>query len=182
MRISAVLCVVLALASGCGRLGSGGPDAWRKDWVVIANATESNVHKDGYLPFGWHADEIGPNVVNRPYYEGAGHHAGIMVMHPITASEPARLSYSKVIPVDRPWLHVVAGGNVHGDCILACVVDGKEIGRIRLDGQGWTSAVFDLQSYAGQKVDLQLQNIAGGHEPWKFEHCFIDDVGFASMK
>lgn len=175
-----IVCLLISLSSGCMRNSNQG-DSWRKDWDITANATEANVHKDGYIPFGWHTGEIGGDMANRPLFEGTGRHTGILILHPISINEPARIRYKKELPLEARRLMVMASGNVNGDCLLRCMANGRELGEYRLSGAEWTECLFDLSEVSGQSVDLELLNVAGGNENWKFEHCFIDQIRFEAQ-
>lgn len=169
--------LALLLCASCARRQSP-DDSWRNDWDVIANAVESNLNVAGHIPLGWHDGEIDQTVVNRPPYEGRGRHSGIFVLHPISINEPARLLLKKSVPVDRPVLVVTAAGNVNGDCLLRCTIDGRPAGEYRLTGTEWTTCRFDLSGVVGSAAVVELQNVAGGEDTWRFEHCFIDDARF----
>lgn len=170
----------LLFLSGCARVSE---DAWRTEWALTACAADANKGEAGYLPYGWHGGEVGPEMVNRPPYEGRGRHVGIMLMHPISINEPARLQYRGELSALTPVLTVTAAGNVQGDTVLRCLVGEQVAGEAVLDGLAWREVRFDLSPFfmMGQAVPLELQIAAGGAEPWKFEHGFIDRVAFGQQ-
>jgi len=167
--------LAVLMAGGCARVSE---DAWHGDWDITANAVEANVDQAGYLPFGWHEGEIGPEVVNRPPYEGKGSHVGLAVLHPISIREPARLRYRSTIPQASSVLSVTAAGHVLGDTVLRCQVGDQVVGEYVLDGLSWKTFTFDLTSYQHLSAPLELHIAAGGAEPWRFEHGFIDRIEF----
>lgn len=167
----------IAIESGRSKLT---PDAktWQDEWTIIVNAVEGNLHKPGHHPMGWIPGELGPSFVNRPNYEGPGKRTGLLALHPLSRYEPARIRYNGDVSPAAPVLVVEASGNVHGDSLLQCVVNGDKIGEVIIDGSQWTTAEFDLSRFAGTEVVLELRNAAGGTKPWSFEHCYIDKIYF----
>jgi len=156
-----------------------GDDAWYFDWKVIANLTSNEPPKPGRYAHGWHAGELDTSYGIRPPYEGAGKRPGIMILHPLSKDEPAKLSRTVAVSKDRSVLVIEAAGTNAGDCVLKCVVNGKDIGEHVVDGKKWTTAVFDLSEYAGNTpVEIEIWNVAGGSNPWYFETCFIDKISF----
>jgi hypothetical protein len=170
-----------ALVAGCARKAAVtvSDEPWHNEWQIVVNSNEPNLDKPGHHPMGWIPDELPPDrYVNRPFYEGAGKRKGLLALHPLSLKEPARIRFTGAVPLDRPVLTVEASGNVNGDCLLQCVVNGKKIGEYTLDGSKWAVCEFDLSRFVGEPMDIELWNAAGGKEPWHFEHCYIDTIYF----
>ena len=104
---------------------------------------------------------------------------GLLALHPLSEVEPARIRFNGDVSLSAPVLVVEASGNVNGDSLLQCVVNGEKIGEVVIDGSQWTTAEFDLSRFAGQPIVLELWNAAGGTKPWSFEHGYIDNIHFA---
>ncbi len=171
-----LLMIGVFAGSGCRRGVT--VETWKNDWTIVTNDAEKNLSEPGYHSMGWIPGEVGPEFVNHPHDEGRGRRIGLMALHPISVTEPAKILFTGEIPMDAPILVVEASGNVHGDTLLQCVVNGKPIGEFVVDGSAWTTAEFDLSEYIYQPVRLELWNAAGGTKPWHFEHCYIDSISF----
>ncbi|MDD2637298.1 MAG: hypothetical protein PHW82_17560 [Bacteroidales bacterium] len=154
------------------------PEPWTNDWTILTTCGEGGRPSQDFDKT-WSPEEMIPGKYsNRPYYDASDRHLGIMELHPISDKEPAMLRFTGTIPLDRPILVVVAGGNLNGDCVLKCVVNDLPIGEYTLDGSKWTTCTFDLSQYLGKPTTVELWNCAGGKDPWHFEHCYIDQIGF----
>ena len=148
-------------------------DAWKNDWK-----NSSNWGADGRnVVDNWVDGDMKPGAYeNIPPYDAS--RKGIMSFHPFDANTPAVLRYDGIVSARRPILSVQAAGNVRGDCALNCVVDGKQLDSVILDGKAWKTCHFDLTAYAGRKVTIDLQIASGGSAPWFYEHGFIDRIEF----
>jgi hypothetical protein len=156
-----------------------GDDAWYFDWKILANDKSTPPPKPGQYAHGWHAGELDTTYGIRPPYEGAGKRPGIMILHPLSGNEPAKLGRTVAVSADKPVLVVEAAGSNAGDCVLRCVVNGKDVGEYVLDGKKWTSAEFDLSEFVGKMpAEIEVWNVAGGSNNWYFETCFIDKILF----
>ena len=148
-------------------------DAWKDDWKNLSNwgadgRNAINNWVDGDMKSGAYE--------NVPPYDAS--RKGMMSFHPFDANTPAVLRYEGILSALRPILSVQAAGNTRGDCAMVCVVDGKQLDSVILDGKAWKTCNFDLTAYAGRKVTIDLQIASGGSAPWFYEHGFIDQIEF----
>jgi hypothetical protein len=178
----AILLTVLLLAAACAKKTAYEP--WCNDWQILVRDAQTEAGKVSNSYEGaWREGEMTPDKYgNRPYFDYVGAHVGILELHPVSHNEPAKLKYTGSISTQTPVLSVIAGGNIHGDCLLQLYVNGAKTGEYVLNGGSWTQCKFDLSNFAGQGVDLQLWVTPGGEERWKFEHCFIDEISFLESR
>lgn len=155
-------------------------EAWSAEWQLLTNTREPDDAKiDPHLyRHGWFEGELGPDYGNRPADEGAGKHPGLLILHPLWIDHPAKARFRGTITRENPVMRVIAGGSIHGDCVLRCVVDGNALKEYVLDGTKWSNCEFDLSPFAGKSVELELWNVPGGKQEWQFETCYIDRIEF----
>jgi hypothetical protein len=127
---------------------------------------------------GWLAGEVGTEFLNFPHQEENRTRTGLLALHPVSEEEAARIRFNGRPFLDESVLVVEASGNVVGDCVLQCLVNGKPIGQAVLDGSKWTTTEFDLSRFAGEPLKLELWVVPGGENPWAWEHCYIDTISF----
>ncbi len=150
-------------------------DGWRSDWVVAVNATD--------IPLvGWFDGPMGPEHGLRPPFEGGGLHDGLLILHPISPIEPARVRFRGHMPAGKPRLAVEVAGSIHGDFLLECVVNRQKIGEHVVSGRSWQTVRFDLPEYEGREVEIVLTNAAGGEHEWQFETAYIDWIAFEAIE
>ena len=159
-------------------------EKWCDEWqIMVRDALTGNGAVSASYEGAWRPQEMTPDKYgNRPYYEAVGAHIGILEVHPVSPTEPAKMKLKGVVASQTPFLTVLAGGSIHGDCVLQCRVNGERVGEYVLNGLQWTSCVFDLTSIANQAADIQLWICAGGEKLWNYENCFIDSITFASER
>jgi len=154
-------------------------EPWVREWALIQSSGEGGVPATD-IGKAWIPGEVLPGKFgNRPHYDAENPRTGVLGLHPLSTLEPAKLRFVGTRPTENPILVVEAGGNIHGDCLLECRVNGELIGRYVLDGSEWTTCRFDLFQVTSDPVNLEIWNACGGAHPWNFEHCFIDDIYFA---
>ncbi|MFH0953889.1 MAG: protein kinase [Verrucomicrobiota bacterium] len=153
-------------------------EPWRHEWKMVDLALDYNYPRAGLHGSGWHAGSLGPDQENRPAQETPTNRTGLLEMHPLREDWPQKIRYLGKLTSKAPVLVVEASGNVNGDCILECRVNGVAVGRYTLDGSRWTTCTFDLREYADKGAVVELCNVAGGSKPWWFEHCYIDSIHF----
>lgn len=155
-----------------------GYDPWTREWeLVTCWAPGNKTHND--FEESWHEGDMPPGEYdNRPFCEGAGVRTGILELHPVSPRDPARIRYKGKLNRSTPTLVVEAAGNVHGDCLLQCVVNDKVVQQYVLKGTGWTVCEFDLSDFVNKKPVIELWNTGGGAKPWFYEHGYIDKIYF----
>ncbi|HMO51413.1 MAG TPA: hypothetical protein PKE26_09165 [Kiritimatiellia bacterium] len=164
--------------TSCATLNSKKQEPWTTQWALVTTWGEGGVPSSQFDRH-WYAGQMLPGkFVNRPHYDPVHPRSGILELHPITPLEPARLTFIGTVPLSRPILVVEASGNVNGDCILDCRVNGESIGAVVLDGSRWTRSTYDLSEYLGSEAQIELWVVAGGQKKWHFEHGYIDDIYF----
>jgi hypothetical protein len=179
-------CLVSALfiLSACSPSVKNTQEAWCNDWQILVR---DSLNHDGKVSDqyegAWFPGDMTPDKRGvRPYYEAVGSHVGILELHPVSTTEPAKLKYRGSLSPSATVLTVTAGGTLQGDGLLQCWVNGKKIGEYVLDGSRWSKCQFDLSAFTGQDTDLQLRIAAGGKDIWNFENIFIDDISFTSPR
>lgn len=182
MNIKQTGVMLLLLASACAK--SPRYEPWCQEWkILVRDALLGNGMVSDAYEGAWRAGEMTPDRYgNRPYYEAVGAHVGILEMHPVSPTEPAKMKYMGMVTTQQPILTVVAGGSIHGDGLLELHVNGEKLKEYVLDGLHWSTCRFDLTSYAGQSADIQLWVAGGGERPWNYENIFIDDISFKSAR
>lgn len=181
MNIARIGVVAFLLAASCSKVSQPGGEPWCNDWQILVRDAQSGDGKVSASYEGaWHQADMTPDRFgNRPHFEAVGAHVGILELHPVSPTEAAKLKFKGMIFPEAPMLMVVAGGSIHGDCLLQCYANGELVGEYVLNGLRWATCAFDLTAFAGKPVDLQLWNTAGGEDKWHYENCFVDDIGFA---
>ena len=181
VKINRIGFVVLLLAASCGKVPKAGYEPWCNDWQILVRDALSGDGKVSASYEGvWHQGDMTPDKYgNRPHFEAVGAHVGILELHPVSPTESAKLRFKGMLASETPILTVIAGGSIHGDCLLECYANGENVGEYVLNGLQWSTCQFDLSAFAGNSVDLELWDTAGGQNKWLFENCFIDDISFA---
>lgn len=181
MNIRCVGIAALFLATSCGKAPKAGYETWCNDWqILVRDALSGDGKVSASYEGAWHPDDMTPDKPgNRPHFEAIGAHVGILELHPVSPTEPAKLRFKGMVASEAPMLTVIAGGSVHGDCLLQCYANGEKVGEYVLNGLQWSACTFDLSAFAGKPADLQLWNAAGGANAWLYENCYIDDISFA---
>lgn len=174
----------LVLSGACRKGAETLNEPWCREWkILVRDALTGDGKVSNQYEGAWHAGDMTPDRFGmRPHYEAVGAHLGILELHPVSPSEPAKLKYAGQVTPAAPILTVVAGGNIHGDGVLQCRVNGGPVGEYVLDGSRWTTCRFDLSAFASRDADVQLWGVAGGTEPWKYEHLYIDAITFETVQ
>ncbi|MBC7979443.1 MAG: PKD domain-containing protein [Armatimonadetes bacterium] len=155
-------------------------EGWaRYEWQILINENRAKLSPNDHA-HGWFEGELTPDYNNRPLFQGKGKRSGIMILHPESANEPAKIVFRGNLNAEKPVMVVAAAGSVHGDHVLRCVVNGKSKEEHVLDGTVWRVCTFDLSDVVGVDVELELWNVPGGKQPWQFETCYIDQINFVS--
>lgn len=175
---------LLILSSSCSQSPKTTQEAWCNDWqILVRDALTGDGKVSDQYEGAWFPGDMTPDKRGiRPYYEAVGAHVGILELHPVSQTEPAKLKYRGSLSSSFPVLNVTAGGTLQGDGLLQCWVNGRKIGEYILNGSQWSRCQFDLSSFMGQDIDLQLRIAAGGKDIWKYENIFIDDISFVSNR
>jgi hypothetical protein len=170
--------VICLSCVACHPLSGTRGDAWTGEWTLVSSGGEGGRLISDWGS-AWHRGEMIPGKFgNRPNYDAERKRSGILELHPLSGNEPAKIRFKGNLRSDLPVLVVEAGGNIHGDCVLECRLDDRKVGAYVLNGSTWTTCAFDLTGMIHDGADLQVWNVAGGKDPWSFEHCYIDDIRF----
>jgi putative membrane-bound dehydrogenase-like protein len=111
-----------------------------------------------------------------PEYRGR---KNVLVLHPYDRQKPGALVRTLELPKDQPaTVSVWAASHDKGDWELSATANGRSLGkpqRITHDHPDarWTKATFDLAPFAGQKVELRLENHA---TDWSYEFSYWSDL------
>ncbi|HEY1065005.1 MAG TPA: PVC-type heme-binding CxxCH protein [Pirellulales bacterium] len=99
---------------------------------------------------------------------------GVLRTHPVSQQEPTVLRSKVDVPKEgKTTLELSVASHQNGDWKLVVKANGKVIhsGDVGKDivNNGWQDLSIDLTPFAGQSVDLEVQNSANG---WAYEHGF----------
>lgn len=103
---------------------------------------------------------------------------GVLYLHPLTATEPAKIVRSTILKGPSPVLKLGVCGNrdVDGDWLLVVSVDGARLGPERLirGVDGWQDLTCDLSGFStGRPVLICIEAHAND---WRCEYAFFDYV------
>ena len=126
----------------------------------------------------WNLDT--PDFEGTPTKLGDYHgRTNVLVLHPYDRQKPSALVRTLDLPKDKPaTLSVWTASHDKGDWELRATANGQPLGtphRISHDTADarWTKATFDLAKFAGQKVELRLENRA---TDWSYEFSYWSDL------
>ena len=120
---------------------------------------------------GWTVSESGPDM-NPGYYEWLHFRSHVLATHPVSREIPCVLTTSVDVPAGKKTaLRLVVGHHKDGDWDLVIRINGSpqktvDIGDKLTNGSRWAEITFDLTPFAGNKVNIALENKASG---WAWE-------------
>jgi len=127
--------------------------------------------------------------VHCPDFEGApmklSEYAGrnnVLMTHPISRAEPSVLQRSFDIPNgEKTTLTFQVAAHERGNWELRVFANGRRLYRqlIDHDGERWKQIMIDLSPFAGQKVDLRLENAAND---WNYEFGYWSNIQIVPEK
>jgi len=142
-------------------------EAWAREWKVLSTAIDFRGGKAGFYPEAERSGHANPN----PGREG------ILYLHPQTSEKPARISRRVKLTEPRPTLKMGVSGNrdVDGDWALVVKVNGEPLEKERIiaGAQGWQDLTFDLSTYSGETVAIEIEARANN---WHYEFAFFDYI------
>ncbi len=99
----------------------------------------------------------------------------VLLIHPVSEQEPAVLAATLNVPGDgAPKLTLDVASDERGDFLLKVLVHGEVAHESVIDTHGaWTTVSVDLAKYAGQTVEVAIENHANG---WSFEAAYLGTV------
>jgi len=129
---------------------------WNPEWRVIAPDFEGTPRK-------------------HPEYAGR---RNVLETHPFEEDQPSALERIFEVPATGATLTVEAAAHERGDWELRMFANGDVLKRELISReQGiWQTVTADLAKYAGQRVVLRLENMAGGDNDWSFEFAYWGKV------
>ena len=129
---------------------------WNPEWRVIAPDFEGTPKK-------------------HPEYAGR---RNVLETHPFTDDKPSALERVFDVPATGARLTIEAAAHERGDWELRIFANGDVLKRALISReQGvWQSITADLAKYAGQRVVLRLENMAGGDNDWSWEFAYWSKV------
>ena len=106
--------VLLLLSSSCSKAPEAANEVWCNDWqILVRDALSGDGKVSDRYEGAWHSGDMTPDKPGiRPYYEAVGAHVGILEIHPVSPSEPARLRFRGTVSPSSPLLTVTAGGSL----------------------------------------------------------------------
>jgi hypothetical protein len=141
--------------------------AWNRSRLVAQVSTK------GWSP-DWKLVAVGHDM--QPGVRAALGRDKVLVTHPVSTAEPARLEWKGNLPANRPRLLLTVTSYPEQDAAdwaLRVLVDGKPVESRVVHSPGkWEEIAVDLSAYASRKVTLALENAAGGADAWSYEAAY----------
>ncbi len=142
-------------------------EAWAREWTVLSTHMDFGGGKPGFYSEAVRVGDANPNPGRR----------GILYLHPKSEQEPARITRRLTVTGPAPTLTMAVSGNrdTDGDWALVIKVDGNPLAeeRIIAGAEGWQDLTFDLSSFSGQTVIIEIEAWANN---WYYEYAFFDYV------
>ncbi len=125
---------------------------WNPAWRVIAPEFEGSPKK-------------------HPEYAGR---KNVLETHPFDDNKPAALERVFDVPASGAVLTVEAAAHERGDWELRIFANGEVLKRqlINREQGVWQTVTADLAKFAGRRVVLRLENMAGGVDDWSWEFAY----------
>ncbi|MBI1176810.1 c-type cytochrome [bacterium] len=150
----------------------------RADLIGAISPTASNQStNDGESVALWNPEwrVIAPDFEGTPkkYPEYAGHR-NVLETHPFSDDKPSALERVYEVPVGGAKLTIEAAAHERGDWELRVFANGEMLKReviSRKDGV-WHTVTADLSKFAGERIALRVENMAGGENDWSFEFAY----------
>lgn len=113
----------------------------------------------------------------RKHPEYAGR-KNVLETHPFDDNKPAALERVFEVPADGAVLTVEAAAHERGDWELRIFANGEVLKRqlINREQGVWQTVTADLAKFAGSRVVLRLENMAGGVDDWSWEFAYWSKV------
>ncbi len=116
---------------------------------------------------GWTVRDSGGPGMKPGLRERWGGRDSVLLTHPVSRDKPCVLSRMIEVPRNRRTSLVFAVNNhPKGDWKLVVQIDGEQVLEKPIQGTKWRQVRIDLSKYAGETVNVELQNHATG---WSFE-------------
>ena len=142
-----------------------------KDFISLQKAVD-------HLFPGWTVSEAGKDM-NPGFYETVRSKKNVLITHPVSVEKPCVLTKSVEIQTgQKTTLRLVVGHHERGDWDLVVRINGSpqktvDICNKLTNGSGWTEVTFDLTPFAGNKVNIDLENKASG---WAYEAGYWSEI------
>ena len=113
---------------------------------------------------GWTIGANGQRGTTPGYHASLRGKSNVLVTNPVSRDAPCTLTNSVEVPVGRTTtLRLVVGHHEEGDWNLNIRVNGSSQKNVNIDNTltkdtGWAEVTYDLTSFAGDKVTLDLEN------------------------
>jgi hypothetical protein len=138
-------------------------------WRVAANSKQ--VNSKG-IPHGWN-QTYDPSRENQPDWSDR---QGILVLHPLSETEPAMISHTQKLPPDSVYVAVTAAGSPSGDGAVRVLINGKKIGSRLVKLGRWAVLDFPVRKFSNSLATIKIEAAAGGSARWNYETVYIDSV------
>jgi putative heme-binding domain-containing protein len=125
---------------------------WNPAWRVIAPDFEGTPRK-------------------HPEYAGR---RNVLETHPFDDDKPSALERVYEVPAGGAQLKAEVAAHERGDWELRIFANGEMLRREVINRKGgiWHTVTADLSKFAGQRVALRVENMAGGENDWSFEFAY----------
>jgi len=113
---------------------------------------------------GWTIGANGQRGTQPGFYESIRGKANVLVTNPVNRDTPCVLTTAVDIPAGKKTtLRLVVGHHEQGDWSLAIRINGSpqktvDINNTLTKNIGWTEVMYDLTSFAGDKVTVDVEN------------------------
>lgn len=103
-----------------------------------------------------------------------GGRANVLVLHPVSQTEPAAIEADLEIPAGARALVIDIASDERGDFVLGVLLNGKEARQTLVDTAGkWTAVEVDVSGHTGKTLPVRLENRANG---WSWEAAYLAAV------
>lgn len=127
---------------------------WSPDWRVAACGL--------YLEPGYRPSEFGRD--------------NVLVLHPVSQTEPAALEASLLVPADCKTLVINVASHPEGDYVLKVYINGQSVKEERIATKGtWKSVEIDVAAHAGKTINVRIENWANN---WFYEAAYFAPIEF----
>lgn len=127
--------------------------------IEILHYGEKNIQSgiDKFYP-GWKISQCGPDM-NPRIEESFGGKENVLKTHPLDSGTPCVLSRSYAVPkTGKTTLELTVRNHPKYDWELVIRVNGSVQFKKTIDGDAWQNVSFDLTPFAGNTVQLELEN------------------------
>jgi len=85
----------------------------------------------------------------------------VLVIHPVSQTEPAAIEAALPVPADRKKLVIDVASHPEGDFVLKVYINGQLVKEERIATKGtWKTVEVDVAAQAGKTINVRVENCA----------------------